>query len=1132
MGAVSAADDVSMDAVDASVDDAVIADTVIDDTEDSTAVEETPVDIVSDDTTTEEINEGIQTDEINEESADVDSEPMRSNDAYAANWSALKGYGANEDIDYTIYLTNPITVDNSVLTFGNSATIIGTPTNYITGGSSSKIHFQSTGDLEITFINVTFKDMSASVLMKLSTSGINKFINCSFDNIHTYAFQSSVIWNNGGWMTISGCNFTNCNNSFGVITNHKTYDTVFMDVENCRFENNTGRYEPGAINNCGVLNVTDSTFINNKAGQWAGAIHTHSNAYSRIVGSNFTNNVAGTNGGALFSYSKLEVIDCNFDGNNASTNGGAICGYSYGSIYNITVKDSRFTNNRVSSGPGGAIRAMNLGYLNVSYSNFTNNHASNGQAISGITETITYCNCVNCTCPNCPNCENCTHYISNESANLKLYNNIYLNHTETSDTVTISGNEYIFNNNVFINSTQNTVYNGTGNKYNLTDYPNPIFGQTLSKPILGSFALGDSDHAVIYVNSSKEEAGDGSSWAEAYNDMYSAITDISDNGIIYLAPSSEKYSGSISDEKNITIIGFDKSNTIVSMGYVGTIADNSGIHYKRTYINLTIKHPRNKIIRIEQDTEFINCSFESKISTTSEIYAGSRDSPSNYDAYVDSFVITFTGCEFKDFELDDALINAYRYSKITFNNCTFENINANSIVKNAYDDDFGRASGFIYQDSYNFYGCIFNNVNVKGIVDVPTGTEPIVRYVIESCTGVENFGPITEDGRDYVNLTASKTATVLTASVDADENLVISLKDDQEAGIAGAQVLISVNEGEAVPFELESDGRLTKPLSDFGLTGPVSITVTFAETNDYKGATQTVEYVIRNATSISAEDLSTEVNVAKDLTVTLLDNNGNPIGEKEIVVSVGGVNSTVNTDSNGVATIPISYDTPGVYEYTLYFAGDETTYKDSTKVVKVTVTKVAEPVKAATKLTAAKVTATYNVAKKLVITLTDANGKALSGKKVTVKVGTISKTLKTNAKGQVSLNVATLVPKTYTATIKFAGDSAYTASTVKPKVVVNKAKVKIAAKAKTFKVKAKTKKVTATLKNNKGKVMKKVKLTLKIGKKTYTAKTNAKGVATFKVKLTKKGKYTGTVKFAGNKYFKALSKKVKITVKK
>ena len=188
--------------------------------------------------------------------------------------------------------------------------------------------------------------------------------------------------------------------------------------------------------------------------------------------------------------------------------------------------------------------------------------------------------------------------------------------------------------------------------------------------------------------------------------------------------------------------------------------------------------------------------------------------------------------------------------------------------------------------------------------------------------------------------------------------------------------------------------------------------------------------------------------------------------------------------------------------------------------------------KIATKITAPKVSTTYNVAKKLVVTLKDANGKILANKKVTIKVGTISKTLKTNTYGKVAVAIGKLVPKTYTASIKFAGDSNYKASSFSVKVVVNKAKPKITAKKKTFKAAAKTKKVTATLKNNKGKVLKKVKLTLKIGKKIYSAKTNSKGVATFKVKLTKKGKYTGKVKFAGSKYYKAVTKNVYITVKK
>ena len=62
--------------------------------------------------------------------------------------------------------------------------------------------------------------------------------------------------------------------------------------------------------------------------------------------------------------------------------------------------------------------------------------------------------------------------------------------------------------------------------------------------------------------------------------------------------------------------------------------------------------------------------------------------------------------------------------------------------------------------------------------------------------------------------------------------------------------------------------------------------------------------------------------------------------------------------------------------------------------------------------------------------------------------------------------------------------------------------------------------------------MKKVKLTLKVKGKTYKAKTNAKGKATFKIKnLKKKGKYTAKVTFNGNKHYKKASKKVKITIK-
>lgn len=42
---------------------------------------------------------------------------------------------------------------------------------------------------------------------------------------------------------------------------------------------------------------------------------------------------------------------------------------------------------------------------------------------------------------------------------------------------------------------------------------------------------------------------------------------------------------------------------------------------------------------------------------------------------------------------------------------------------------------------------------------------------------------------------------------------------------------------------------------------------------------------------------------------------------------------------------------------------------------------------------------------------------------------------------------------------------------------------------------------------------------------------NKYGVAKFNVKLTKKGKYTAYIKFAGDKTYKAVSKSIRVTIK-
>ena len=84
----------------------------------------------------------------------------------------------------------------------------------------------------------------------------------------------------------------------------------------------------------------------------------------------------------------------------------------------------------------------------------------------------------------------------------------------------------------------------------------------------------------------------------------------------------------------------------------------------------------------------------------------------------------------------------------------------------------------------------------------------------------------------------------------------------------------------------------------------------------------------------------------------------------------------------------------------------------------------------------------------------------------------------------------------YTFAMGFLGDENYTGTFMVQKITVIKKTTSITAPAKTFKLSTKTKKYTVTLKTNKGNSID-GKIYLKSGK-TYTAKTNAKGQATFK----------------------------------
>ena len=960
MGAASAAEDISADAVDDAIDDVVLTDEVVDadlPADDSISAE--PADAGSD---MDPSDAAIE--------ADDGEGNTRATNVTVNNWAQLAS-NASSSGDKIINLASETTYNpTSQIVFGNNAKIVGTSTSYISGSYSGIPFYGSNTNYQITFENVNFKDLSSTMLIQMLTSGTTVIKGCTFENVNASSSgHNSVIYNNYGTMNITDCVFRNCKAAFGVITNHNSGSTtaVTMNVRNCTFENNYGYTEPGVINNCGILYVWDSVFNNNEASQWAGAIHTHSNAQTYIDSSNFTGNIAGWNGGALYTYSKLVVCNSIFYANKCRTSagGGAIGCSNWGSSYNITICNCTFEENRnlcgntpetPSTGTGGAISAMNNGILKVCNSTFIHNVAKTGQAIAAYSQG----------------------YISPEGnitegiPKVIVCNNTFINHTlKTSDTVKLTGN-YTFSFNTFTHCYQTNL--GTNNTFNNpVTSNNPIsseelFDSQVNKKLSSKNILGDNGDENILGYDYQVDPDMLEEW---YNYC------VENNDILYLEEGNYENIRLPNNGKNITFIGLSKDAIFTSVNTVVTsLYDPTP---ELTFINLTFN-----TADFTMNSHFINCTF---INSDLKFARGIAEIE-----YLDekpfgvTYNFTFDDCEFKDANIVNSIFTVYKYGKVVLNNCTFDNIVADSII--------GKNGDFIDQDGIYLY---LNATRLKVVA-------------VDS----------------VVDISSSEKGTVTVTLTDKDSN-----------PIAGATFKYTVNGGDEQTAVTGGDGKYAIT----GLTGEVTVAVNYEGNESY-----------------------------------------NAIGDSKFF------NFT---------------EEPVV------------------------------PAKVATKITAPRVSAVYNVAKNLVITLTDKDGKVLANKKVTIKVGTISKTLNTNAKGQVSLNVATLVPKTYTASVKFAGDDAYLASSVSPKVVVSKAKPKITAKAKTFKVKVKTKKYTVTLKNNKGKVMKKVKLTLKVGKKTYKATTNSKGKATFKItKLNKKGKYTATVKFAGSKYYKALSKKVKITVKK
>ena len=463
--------------------------------------------------------------------------------------------------------------------------------------------------------------------------------------------------------------------------------------------------------------------------------------------------------------------------------------------------------------------------------------------------------------------------------------------------------------------------------------------------------------------------------------------------------------------------------------------------------------------------------------------------------------ITVTDCIFDGQVLDGISIASNSGHNI---------MTGNTFIDNVYAIYFGGAST---------QGCVIANNKFIRCGYCPNVTDDINKKVTVLSTQKACNGFIIADneiealsGTTFIIMESGNTAHGYPSSI-GDINVTGNTLTLAEGAVAETITFVKIisNQGELSPYAAIniSGNDIAK--------GATPVKVWYADWGSE--AEPVIPAAQAVATSIEITDVST---ATKKLTVKLVDIGGEALAGETISYSINGAAAqTAETDEDGFLTIDVTED--GVVA--IAFEGN-----DQYKAAETSINFVSAVAKTTPKLNATAMSAYAKIGKYYKVTLKDASGKAIVGQTVKFIFRGKTTNVKTDEKGIAKIKLTVATKGTYPITVAFLGNDKYNAvvAVKNIKVVVQKTQATFAKK--TFKRTA-TKKISFTLKDASKKAIKGKKITFTVNKKTYTAKTNAKGVATVTIKITKKGKYLATAKFAGDNTYKAITKKAYITVK-
>ena len=990
-------------------------------------------------------------------------------------------------------------------------------------GSNIRAFYVSASDVIIK--NLTIKNAEGAIYF----NNFGTVANCNFINI-TARYDGSgaaVYFNNNGKVT--NCNFTNirviddCDGGAVYFNGNGT-------VENCNFINNTASGDGGAVYFSSSGTVLNCNFINNTASD-GGAVYFSSSG--TVSNCNFINNTARDNGGAIGFSSKGNITNCNFTGNNAAT--GSTIYFNLNGQFDVSrVSNSILLNNRANSNALEVTENNNNIIITFTgNNNFLNAIYTNGWVFF---TNVTYlgANGIN----NTDNSYTSTKFNNEAGQNITL--EIYDSDDNLVENVTLvtddNGQAEYDKNKLIRGEYRYNVYHLNDSYYTYAEKNGTFTGgvgdfNLLQRLINGTDSVLTLDRNYTFTIGWDENLIEGI--------LIDKPITINGNGYTIDANGKSRIFAIISDNVVLKNIAFVNGNTTDSGGavyflYGGTVAncnftnsagyDGGAVYfYKDSEGNVTNCSFTNNSAHYGGAIDFYgtgnvkNCNFVNNKATTDDSYGGA----------VCMYLGSVENCNFTNNNAVDCGGAVFFWDISNLTNCNFINntayeggavyfygngnvINCNFTGNNATTGSaiyfYGTSATKTVSDS-----CFLNNranaatlevtKNDNNITIIFTGKDNLLNAIYSRNDAEVTFtnvvywsaNGITNTGNSPIKPSRSNKEAGQNISVDVVVNGEIRLNEVKTTDDDG-KIVLDIIAGENYYIHVHHDTDSYYTAAEKTITGNAikynSRVIISPITDVVYPNIVTIKYSVENRTNVTVtvDNVPNDKIIITNDTITLIG------------LDVGKYTITILNNENSI-----------------YYKSN------STKTFNVN--------KQTTSIVAADVSSTYNINKDLIITLNDSTGKALTGVKVSVDLNG-AKEYTTDSNGQVKVSINGLTPKTYTAKITFNGNTIYEKSAKDVKITVKKANPKLTAKKGTFKKSVKVKKYTIVLKDNLGKAIKKAIVTIKVGKKTYTAKTSINGKATFKIKkLTKKGTYRATITYKGNTYYNKVTKKVNIKLK-